>query len=87
MKDRDGALMVRVGGGYMEMEEFLRTHFSNMNQYVMVNNTDGRAAVVLDREVRKRGVELCELAFVQGGGKNSKKKTSSSKASQRSSTR
>ena len=46
--------MVRVGGGYMDMEEFIKTHFSHMSQYVMVNNTDGRAAVVLDREGGKK---------------------------------
>lgn len=46
--------MVRVGGGYMDIEQFIRTHFSSMNQYVMVNNTDGRAAVILDREVCER---------------------------------
>ena len=46
--------MVRVGGGDMDMEEFIKTHFSHMSQYVMVNNTDGRAAVVLDREGGKK---------------------------------
>ena len=35
----------------MDIEEFVRTHLSSMSQYVMVNNTNGKAAVVLDREV------------------------------------